>query len=593
MVGPFFSAVVRRTEGSFGGAAAVAVGMALACWFATGADARAAGSEPAPRIGLSASLFATDPEGPVNNVALMWAATGEYDSFEIHRGDGGSFRSIHVEKGTSLHDYGLPPGTFHYRLIANSQGVQRTSRVARVSTMAMPDGLREYSNQRFRGTSFPKEPVKVGSTYYTFEREHEDGRRIKLIRQRTSIDGETWKDGPVVMDQSSHPDLADCKFESGTSFYDERSGRIVWWCHWERSGRSYAHGRAMVATAKPGEPFTVHHVYNPLGIQVRDMSVFVDDDKEGYLVAASNEPGQGANATLYIFKLDETYNDVTGVVNKVMEDRYREAPHIIKRDGFYYLFFSQAAGWYPSQAAYVSARSLDGRWSDLRTLANPATFSCQAGEVIEFGHGQATRPLMLANRWIRSEETARQVALPIHCDQGFAFCDFAPTVLHDSDRNLVVPLQEGVLLSQGRPATASIPGQEGHGIEKAFDGDYDSFFRSDEKTWPFSVTVDLGATSLVENVQISWHLHKGSEAFYQYTIEGSLDGEAWEVMLDRADREDPVVSRTYGFTSDLLPDPAHARHVRLNVHQAVLHNNPHNWYPPTLYEVRVFGSASP
>ena len=39
-----------------------------------------------------------------------------------------------------------------------------------------------------------------------------------------------------------------------------------------------------------------------------------DDDGQGYLVAASNVPGQGANATLTLFKLNADYTDVTGIV---------------------------------------------------------------------------------------------------------------------------------------------------------------------------------------------------------------------------------------------------------------------------------------
>lgn len=33
------------------------------------------------------------------------------------------------------------------------------------------------------------------------------------------------------------------------------------------------------------------------------MNLFIDDDQKGYLVAAANKPGQGANRTLYIFEL--------------------------------------------------------------------------------------------------------------------------------------------------------------------------------------------------------------------------------------------------------------------------------------------------
>jgi hypothetical protein len=172
---------------------------------------------------------------------------------------------------------------------------------------------------------------------------------------------------------------------------------------------------------------------------------------------------------------------------------------------------------------------------------------------------------------------------------GFAFYDYAPVLLHDRSRSLVIPLQMGRLLSQDKPAQASIPGNVGHGVEKALDGDYDSFFQSDTKTWPFELTTDLGTACNVRNVQISWYIHKGSEAYYTYTIEGSMDGGQWFTLLDRTDTKDTTISKTYGFSSDALPRDASVRYVRVKVLRAHLHNNPSNWYPPTIYEIKIFG----
>ena len=545
-----------------------------------------------PRIALKASLFATERKGRVNNVALLWASADPCDSFEVHRaaGKGGNFTKLYSGQGASFNDYGLKEGTYSYKLVARREGKTLTSNVERITTMAMPAGVTEYSNQTGTGASLG-EPLKVGDTHYRFDGKR-DGKTVTYT-VKTSTDGKTWKDGPVVLDRSSHPDLDDYKFESGTIFYDNTRDRIVWWCHWERSGPSYAHGRAFVATAKPGGRFTVHHIYNPLGIQVRDMSVFVDDDRQGYLAAASNVPGQGANATLYLFKLNADYTGVTGITNKAMEGEYREAPHIVKTGGFYYLFFSQAAGWYPSRAGYVSARTLDGRWSDVRHVGNSSTFSAQSGGIIDYGRdGDPYVPVMLANRWIRGEGTSRNVVLPLRCAEGFAFDDYAPTLLLDPAKDRILPLHAGRLLSQDRPASSSIPGSKGHEAGRAFDGDYTTSFQSDEKNWPFTVTTDLGTVCKVRNVQVSWHLHKGSEAYYKYTVEGSLDGREWRVLRDRTDDKDTTVSKTYGFSSDLLPDAPSARHVRINVHRAVLHNNPNNWYPPILYEVKVYGARA-
>ncbi|MES2462399.1 MAG: discoidin domain-containing protein [Armatimonadota bacterium] len=557
----------------------------------SGSTARAAqppaASADGPRIALSASLFATAPGGAVNSVALLWSSADPADVFEVHRaaGKNTTFTKIYSGLGVSFNDYGLKNGTYSYKLVARRGAETLTSSIARVTTMPMPAGVSEYSNQTGTGAALG-EPLKVGGTHYRFDGKR-DGKTVSYS-VKTSTDGKTWKDGPVVLDQKSHPDLADFKLEAENRFYDKAHNKIVWWAHWERAA-GYASGRAMVATATPGEPFTVHHIYNPLGLEVRDMSVFRDDDGQGYLIAAANRPGQGANATLHLLKLNADYTDVTGITNKVMENGYREAPHIVKSGGFYYLFFSQAAGWYPSRAGYVSGRSLDGKWSEVRYVGNTSTFSAQSGGILDYGNGAPLVPVLMANRWIRGEGTSRNAVVPLHLVDGFALGDYAPTLLLDPEKDRVIPLHRGRLLSQGQPATASIPGTSGHEASQAFDGDYATSFQSDEKQWPFTVTTDLGTACTVRNVQISWHLHKGSEAYYKYTIEGSLDGKEWRVLRDRTDDKDTTVSKTYGFSSDLLPDAPVARWVRINVNQAVLHNNPNNWYPPTLYEVKVYG----
>lgn len=546
-----------------------------------------------PRIGLSASLFATDRKGPVNNVALMWATADPGESFEILRSTGkdGDFTKIYSGQGASFNDYGLKDGTYSYKLVAHRGGETLASNVEQITTMAMPEGVEEFSNQTDEGRPPLGGPMKIGDTYYGFPSER-DGKALKAMWVETSKDGKNWKRGRVVMDRTSHPDLEDYKFESGSMFYNKDLNKIVWWCHWEKAD-GYAHGRAFVATATPGEPFTVHHIYNPLGVAVRDMSIFVDDDKQGYLVAAGNVFGQGANATLYIFKLNEDFTDVTGVTNKVMEEGYREAPHIVKEGGFYYVFFSQAAGWFPSRAGYVSGKSLDGGWSDVRYMANTSTFSSQSGPIQEYGKAGHPTRFFTGYRWVRGEGTAGTVVAPIHFAEGFAFADYSPTLLVEPEKSVMIPLNAGKLLSEDQPASSSIPGRKDHEVEKAFDGNYETFFEGEgENRWPFSVTTDLGSVCKVRNVQISWHIHKGSEAYYKYIIEGSLDGKEWRTLMDRTDDKDTVVSKSYGFTSDMLPDAPEARYVRVNVQNAVLHNNPNNWYPPMLYEVKVYGDRA-
>ncbi|MFT3789422.1 MAG: family 43 glycosylhydrolase [Tepidisphaeraceae bacterium] len=545
-----------------------------------------------PKLGLTAFPFAANPAGQANNVELMWATIEPADRVVVQRAkaEAGPFETVYTGTGGSFRDYDLPEGAYFYRMIVTQKGVDTTSNVVRASTLALPQGLSTYTNQVATETRLQGGALKIGDTFYEF-RFIREGKGLKQLLLRTSTDEVNWKDVGPVMDTSSHPDLADCKFEAESAFYDKVHDRIVFWCHWEKA-QGYGSGKALVATAKPGEQFTVHRVFNPLGVEVRDMSLFLDDDGKAYLVAASNVPGQGANATMYIFRLNDTYDDVVEVTAKVLENGYREAPHIVKKDGYYYLFYSQAAGWYPSQGGYLSSRSLAGPWSAPRNIGCTSTFSSQSGGIHEFGNVEPHVPVMMGNRWVRGEGTSRNSALPLHMDNGFAFYDYAPMLLNDPARSLLVPLDMGKLLSQDRPATASVSGNAGHEVSKAFDGDYFTAFQSDDKRWPFDVTSDLGEPCNVRNVQIAWLIHKGSEAFYTYTIEGSLDGQNWTTLVDRTDEKSNVISKTYGFSSDVIPGDTKVRFVKLNVRRAHLHNNPNNWYPPTIYEMKVFGAPA-
>jgi hypothetical protein len=547
----------------------------------------------APKIGLSATLFATSREGLVDNVALQWATSEKWDRYEVQRATSadGPFATVYTGTGRSFSDPHVGPGTHFYRLVAHRGDESLASHLASVSTIELPSTVKHFSNQAENDGTLPWKPLKVRDTFYDFTVER-DGPALKQVMMRTSADGKTWTDAGVVMDRNSFPDLADFKFEAITRFYDEVNDQFVWWCHYEKSGPHYGEGKAFVATAKPGQPFTVHRNFRPFGVEVRDMSIYIDTDKTGYLVAASNVPGQGANATLYIFKLNKTYTDTTEIVAKLAENGYREAPHIVKKDGIYYLFYSQAAGWYPSRGGYASATSVAGPWSSLRSIGNTSTFAAQSGGVIEFGPESNRSRIMAANRWLRGDGTSRNSALPIALADGFAFYDYAPTLLHDAATGTLVPLQSGQLLSQDKPAESSIAAKPGNEAAKAFDGDYETAFQSDDKKWPFTLTTDLGSACEVRNVQVSWSMHKGSEAYYTYTIDGSLDGQSWTTLVDKRDESDTRVSKTYGFTSDLLPEGTKARFVRLNVINAKLHNNPNNWYPPAVYEVKVFGAAS-
>ena len=549
-----------------------------------------ASSNVSEDIGLVGNLFCVADGSNADHAALQWATTLSADSYTLYRStspDNG-FEPVYQGSGNSYEDDDMASGTtYYYQLKVTSKGKELFSSVKSLTPCALPSGLSTYDNQKGSNLVYETSGYKVGNTYYSYSLKKHSGKDDIYLAETTSSDGRHFGNEKNVADSTQNSALVSCKIESVHIDYIPEKNKVVVWAHWEKPS-GYSDGKALVITGTPGGQFTVHHVYNPLGIQVRDMAIFFDDDGTGYLIAAANKEGQGANATMYIFRMNDDYSDVTEVVTTLFEDQYREFPNLVKKDGYYFLFTSQAAGWYPSSGAYSVTKDIAGKWSELRSIGNTSTFSSQSGWIVNM---QDKNYLMHAYRWLRASSTSGTTLCPLYFDKGFAFYDYYPYFKYNTSTGDLFPVQQGQLLSQDRPVSSSLAARSGNAPAKAVDGSYQSCFAAigDYKKWPFYLQVDLEKVCDLANVQTSWYICKGSEGYYTYTVEGSLDGVNWTKLLDHTDKSSETVSKTYGFNSDMLSGKA--RYVRLNVQNATLQNNPNNnWYTPTVYEFKVFGT---
>lgn len=540
-------------------------------------------------IGLVANLFCISDTGIADHGQLQWATTLQASSYTLYRSTAPStgFVPIYEGTGSSFEDDDMIIGnTYYYQLKVSGSKGEWYSGVRSLEPCTAPSGLNTYDNQKGSSLVYETSGYKVGDTYYSYSLKSHSGTNDIYLAESTSNDGKHFGNERNVADQSQNSALSSCKIESVHIDYIPRVNKVVVWAHWEKPS-GYSDGKALVITGTPGGQFTVHHVYNPLDIQVRDMAIFFDDDGTGYLIAAANKEGQGANATIYIFQMNSEYSDVTKVVKTLHEDQYREFPNLIKKDGYYFLFTSQAAGWYPSSGAYTVTKDIAGEWSELRSIGNSSTFSSQSGWIVNM---QDRNYLMHAYRWLKGSGTSGTTLCPLYFDNGFAFYDYCPYFRYNTSTGDLFPVQKGELLSQDKPASASLAASTTNYASHAFDGSYQTSFTAngDHKKWPFYLETDLGEICELANIQISWYICKGSEGYYTYTVDGSTDGEHWTTLLDRTDKNDETITKTYGFNSDMLSGKA--RYVRLNVKNATLQNNPNNnWYNPTVYEVKIYG----
>lgn len=585
-----FSELIKKAGAALSAAALWLTAAPVICSEAADAP-RSAVRDVSDAVGLVCNLYLTGDSKTADNIALQWATTKSAKQYTLYRSTDAETGFLPVYRGTgnSYADQHLTAGQpYYYQLCVSDGKSESWSGVRTVTPCEVPDGLDVYDNQKGSSLRYATGGYKVGNTYYSYSLKKHAGRNDIYLEETTSSDGRFFGNAREVADSSQNSALASCKIESVHIEYLPWANKVVVWAHWEKPD-GYSDGKALVITGTPGQSFTVHHVYNPLDIEVRDMAIFFDDDAAhtGYLIAAANTHSQSANATLYIFRMNESYSDVTAVVKKLFADQYREFPNLIKQNGHYFLFTSQAAGWYPSSGAYAVTDDLAGEWSGLRSIGNSSTFSSQSGWIVNL---QDRNYLMHAYRWKRAASTSGTTLCPLYFDGSFAFYDYYPSFRYSTATGDLYPVQAGELLSQDCPASSSIAAKSGNDAAKAFDGSYQSSFTAidESKRWPFYLQVDLGKVCTLANIQISWYICKGSEGYYTYTVEGSTDGEQWTRLLNHTDKNSDVVNSTYGFNSDFLSGTA--RFVRLNVQGATLQNNPNNnWYTPTVYEVKVFG----
>ncbi len=546
------------------------------------------GESDTKMIGAAATLFVLKGEDSVTNARLQWNSVNGAASYDIYRSvDGGDFEFFTSLTGTSLDDYDLEIGSsYSYRVYAlDGQTLIDFVETEPVEPYPLPADLKSSSNLEESSLDRPNS-LYVDGVYYNFSSwSRDDGNGFGRLMMRTSTDDITYGEWTEVLnyeeilENETCADFTSCRFESQNFLYNPVANKFVFIAHFEADG-GYGTAMTSFASATPGERFTFHRAIRPEGGDTRDLNVYVDDDNKAYLIAAIN-----VNADLALYELNEDWTDVTRLVCIVNKNSWRELPSMLKVDGIYYLFSSGTAGWYPTQGMYNTATSIDGPWSPLRPVGNTTTFSSQSGTVFKLKDGSSNY-IMSTYRWmyfwndaIVKRTTNRRY--PITVSNGYAFYDFFDELLYNWDNDDLVPVQNGRLLSQGMPSKTTPSEGDAKYVN---DGDYRTYwYGGGSEVWPFTWEVDLGQVYSLTELQISWLIWNGSEPYYKYKVEGSVDGVSYTTLLDNTEG-----FTDYGFTVDELSGTA--RYVKLTVVDAKPRSSNTNNYPAQLYEVKVFGN---
>ncbi len=269
---------------------------------------------------------------------------------------------------------------------------------------------------------------KLGNTYYLYgmDRTYKNNlvanpyqNNFYGINMYSSTDLANWTFVNSILTHNSDPRL-----EGGTGadtvslsrpviLYNASTLKYVMYFHWDNlMGFAYPDGsRLGVATCDTiGGNYTYIGSYNPLGLDSRDMSAFVDDDGTGYVISCTNN-----NTKTTIFRLTADYLGVDSIVNNT--NMNGEGVALFKRNGVYYVVLSGYTGWGHNNNWYQTATNLAGPWSSPVTLADAGTntYESQITYVAAVPGTQETTYMYMGDRWAggRGDIRSRQVWLPL------------------------------------------------------------------------------------------------------------------------------------------------------------------------------------
>lgn len=159
--------------------------------------------------------------------------------------------------------------------------------------------------------------------------------------------------------------------------YCEKTGKFVLLMHLDHADYTYA-AVGIAVSESPTGPFTLVNVKQPNKLDVRDMTVYQEEDGTAYLFHSTHW-----NRTMGISRLTEDYTDVDGYYTFAYQDQSREAPAICKHNGLYYMVTSGCTGWRPNSALYATAKYITGPWV---LVDNP----CEGPDYRKTFNGQST-----------------------------------------------------------------------------------------------------------------------------------------------------------------------------------------------------------
>ncbi|KAK8102668.1 carbohydrate-binding module family 35 protein [Apiospora sp. TS-2023a] len=234
--------------------------------------------------------------------------------------------------------------------------------------------------------------IQVGSTYYMIGEDKTGGSAFQNVNCYSSTNLVEWTYvGALLSQTSGGGDLGPNRVvERPKVIYNNATQKYVMYLHIDNSG--YSEAKVGVATSDTvcGK-YTYLKSFRPLNFESRDIGLFKDDNGAGYLLTEDRANG---------LRIDALSSDYLSVTKSTYLWREAiEAPAIVKKNGYYFMFGSHLSGWDPNDNVYSYATSLAGPWSGWKTFANSGskTYNSQTNYILPLGGSDA---IYMGDRWI-------------------------------------------------------------------------------------------------------------------------------------------------------------------------------------------------
>jgi beta-galactosidase len=223
----------------------------------------------------------------------------------------------------------------------------------------------------------------------------------------------TWKHEGVILPCQPTGDLAGpLRFERPKILYNDKTRKFVLWCHYV--GRPGDHGvkpgtadAGVASCATINGTYQWHGYHRPLGanMTVKDCTLFKDDDGAAYFIFDSYPMDRSKSRCLHIARLSDDYLK-TVEVRRIPGAEHREAPAMIKNNGYYFLITSGVSSWEPNAAKCHRATNIWGPYQDLGNFCvgehNDITFNAQSTYIFE-RHDAPGSYIFMGDRWCQPD----------------------------------------------------------------------------------------------------------------------------------------------------------------------------------------------